>query len=60
MELKKGEYKKPKEHTVKIDTSTHTELRTLAYKKCISRKEIVRRAINLYRKSIMFENLGSD
>ena len=54
MKLEKGQYKQPKEHTVKIDTETHTELRSLAYKKGLSRKEI---SINLYRKSIMFDDL---
>ena len=57
MKLEKGQYKQPKEHTVKIDTETHTELRSLAYKKGLSRKEIVKQSINLYRKSIMFDDL---
>ena len=57
MQLKKGQYKQPKEHTVKIDTATHTELRTLSYKERLSRKEIVKRAIDLYKKSMMFSDL---
>ena len=31
MRLEKAQFKKPKEHTVKIDSKTHDKLRHLAY-----------------------------
>jgi predicted transcriptional regulator len=54
MRLNKGQFKSPKEHTVKIDTKTHDKLRHLAYTNKLTRKEVTRQAIDLYEKVNIF------
>lgn len=54
MRLQKGQFKQPKEHTVKIDTKTHDKLRHLAYVNKLTRKEIAKQAIDLFEKVNIF------
>jgi len=57
MDLRKDQKRKPIEHSVKIDSETHEQLRTLYYQQKIPRKKIMKLAIDLYRKSTIFDNL---
>ena len=54
MKLEKAQFKKPKEHTIKIDSKTHDKLRHLAYINKLTRKEIAKQAIDLYQKVNIF------
>jgi hypothetical protein len=54
MRLEKEQFKKPKEHTVKIDSKTNDKLRHLAYINKLTRKEITKQAIDLYQKVNIF------
>ena len=57
MLLQKGHTKPPKKCSVIIDQKLHDKLRHLAYQNRVSQKEIIRRAVALYEKASIFDNL---
>ena len=57
MLLQKGHTKPPKKCSVIIDQKLHDKLRHLAYQNKVSQKEIIRRAVALYEKASIFDNL---
>lgn len=57
MELKKGHTKKPKQYPIQVNEILHTKIRHLAYQNNVSNKEIIKRAVALYEKASLFDNL---
>jgi hypothetical protein len=57
MELKKGHTKKPKQYPIQVNEKIHTKIRHMAYQNKVSHKEIIKRAVDLYEKASLFDNL---
>lgn len=57
MELTKGHRKKPKQYPVQVDKKMHEKIRHLAYQNKTNNKEIIKRAIALFEKATIFDNL---
>ena len=57
MELKKGHTKKPKQYPIQVNEKIHTKIRHMAYQNKVSHKEIIKRAVDLYEKATIFDNL---
>ena len=57
MDLIKGGNKKEDRCNIKVPKSLHTKIRHLAYHNNVSHKEIIRRAVSLYEKASIFDNL---
>jgi hypothetical protein len=57
MELTKGYNKKPKQYPIQVNEKLHEKIRHLSYQSRVSHKEIIKRAIALYEKASIFDNL---
>ena len=57
MELTKGYNKKPKQYPIQVNEKLHEKIRHLAYQNKVSQKEIIKRAVALYEKASIFDNL---
>ena len=57
MELTKGYNKKPKQYPIQVNEKLHEKIRHLSYQNRVSNKEIIRRAVALYEKASIFDNL---
>lgn len=57
MLLQKGHTKPPKKCSVIINEALHTKIRHLAYQNKVSQKEIIKRAVAIYEKASLFDNL---
>ena len=57
MDLIKDRKNKDNRCDVKIPKALHTKIRHLAYQNGVSNKEIIRRAISIYEKASIFDNL---
>jgi predicted transcriptional regulator len=57
MDLKKGGNKKDSRCDVKIPKALHDKIKHLAYVKKTSNKDIIAKAIALYEKSTLFDDL---
>ena len=57
MNLQKNEKKHSGKYTVGIDKKMHEKIKHLAYKKKTSSKDIIAKAIALYEKSSLFDDL---
>ncbi len=57
MDFKKGNKRKTKQNLVAVGRTTHEKLRHLAYQNNMTRGEIIKRAIDLYQKATIFDNL---
>ena len=57
MQLEKGHHKPQKKCSVIIDKKMHDKIRHLAYQNKTNHKEIIRKAVELYEKATIFDNL---
>ena len=58
MDILKGNNKrKTKQYLISVDKKTHEILRDLSYQNKLTRGEIVKKAINIYQKATIFDNL---
>ena len=57
MDLIKDRKNKDGRCDVKIPKALHTKIRHLAYQNGVSHKEIIKRAVDLYEKATIFDNL---
>ena len=57
MLLQKGHTKPSKKCSVIIDQKLHEKIRHMAYQNKVSHKEIIKRAVDLYEKATIFDNL---
>ena len=57
MLLQKGHTKPSKKCSVIIDQKLHEKIRHLAYQNGVSHKEIIKRAVAIYEKATIFDNL---
>jgi hypothetical protein len=58
MDLLKGVKRHSGKHTLVVDTKTHQKIKDLAYQNKTNNKEIIKKAIDLFQKVTIFDNLG--
>tara|TARA_R110000744_G_scaffold214780_2_gene333628 strand:+ start:1606 stop:1782 length:177 start_codon:yes stop_codon:yes gene_type:complete len=58
MDLLKDTKRHSGKHTLVVDSKTHKKIKDLAYQNKTNNKEIVKKAIDLYQKVTIFDNLS--